>query len=126
MHPKEIEKVISLESEKRYNYFIKKIADREIVYTLATPKGEVANSTFDGKKLFPFWSDKEYAELCKVAGWENFKVLEVGLDNLQSNIINVIAKSGNLLNIFPIGDKTGFIVDAAEFNRDLDKELENY
>ncbi|WP_426477466.1 DUF2750 domain-containing protein [Chryseobacterium sp. CBSDS_008] len=126
MHPKEIEKVVSLEPKKRYDYLIKKIADREAVYTLTTPKGEVANSNLDGKTLFPLWSDKEYAELCKVAGWEDYKVFELSLEDLESNILNVIAKSGDLLNIFPVGDKTGFVVDSAEFKRDLDMELENY
>jgi hypothetical protein len=126
MHPKEIEKVVSLNPEKRYSYFIKKIADRESVYTLTTQKGEVANSNLECKTLFPLWSDKEYAELCKVAGWENFNVVELSLDDLESNIIKTIAKSGDLLNIFPVGDKMGLIVDAAEFKRDLDRELENY
>jgi hypothetical protein len=91
-----------------------------------TANGEVASSKHDGNTLFPLWSNKEYAELCKVAGWENFNVVELSLEDLESNIVNAIAKSGDLLNIFPVRDKTGFIVDAVEFKQDLNRELENY
>lgn len=121
MHPKEIEKVISLEPLKRYKYFIKKIADRELFYTLIDNKGLYAISEIDENNLFPLWSDKEYAELCRVSGWEGYSVQEHTLEDL-----NDILKLGYLLNIFPVYDRTGFVVDSEEFTRDLNEELENY
>lgn len=121
MHPKEIEKVISLEPLKRYKYFIKKIADRELLYTLFDNNGEYAISEIDGNNLIPLWSDKEYAELCKVSGWEDCSIKELMLEDL-----NNILKLGYLLNVFPVYDRTGFVVDSEEFARDLNEELENY
>lgn len=126
MHPKEIEKVVSLEPLERYKYFIKKIADREFLFTLINENGEYATSFVDDNELFPLWSDKDYVELCKVNGWENYSIKEISLEDLGGDLINLIAQSNYLLNIFPVYDKTGFIVDLAEFTRDLSQELENY
>lgn len=126
MHPKEIEKVVSLEPLERYKYFIKKIADREFLFTLINENGEYPTSFVDDNELFPLWSDKDYVELCKVNGWENYSIKEISLEDLGGDLINLIAQSNYLLNVFPVYDKTGFIVDLAEFTRDLSEELENY
>lgn len=126
MHPKEIEKVTALEPLDRYQYFIKKVADREVFYTLTNDVDRYATSEIDGNILLPLWSDKEYAELCKINGWENYGVQELDLDDLENSLIDIISEFGYLLNIFPVYERTGFVVDLDEFARDLSEELKNY
>lgn len=124
MNPKEIEKVISLEPFERYKYFIKKVADWEVFFTMLDDEGQYVLSELDEYKLFPVWSAKEYAELCKVSGWENYKIKELNLNDLENEIINFITQKDCLINVFPVYDKTGFPVDLQEFIRDLNEELE--
>jgi hypothetical protein len=126
MNQKEIESVIALEPKERYKYFIKKVADSEIFYTLIDATGDYVVSKIDEEELFLLWSSQEYAELCKVNWWENCEVKKLDLDDLEDEIIDFIADHGCLINVFPIFDRTGFVVDLTEFSKDLSDELKNY
>ncbi|MDH5032341.1 MULTISPECIES: DUF2750 domain-containing protein [Chryseobacterium] len=126
MNQKEIESVIALEPTERYKYFIKQVADSEIFYTLIDTNGDYVVSKIDDEELFPLWSAQEYAELCKVNGWENCEVKKLDLDDLEDEIIDFVADNGYLFNVFPAFDKTGFVVDLTEFSKDLSDELKNY
>lgn len=60
MHTKEIEAVSALQPFERYKYFIKKIADSELVYTLVDTNNMYVTSTVDNQELFPMWSSKQF------------------------------------------------------------------
>lgn len=124
MNPKEIENVILLDPFERYKYFIKKVADWEVFFTLLDDEDQYALSELDEYKLFPVWSAKEFADLCKVGGWENYKIKKLILSNLENEVVDFITQTECLINVFPVYDKTGFPVDLQEFIRDLNDELE--
>lgn len=126
MNQKEIESVIALEAKERYKYLVKKIADFEILFTLTDQQGNYVISELDSHKLFPIWSAKEYAELCKIGGWEYYTIKEFNLDDFENHIIDFIVDENCLVNAFPIYDKSGFVVSLKEFARDLNEELKNY
>ena len=105
---------------------MKKIADWEVFYTLLDEDGNYILSELDGNKLFPLWSAKEYAELCLINGWENYTIKEFNLDDLENEIIDFIADENCLINVFPVEDRTGFVVSLKEFSQDLGEELKNY
>ncbi|WP_437919044.1 DUF2750 domain-containing protein [Sphingobacterium sp. LRF_L2] len=126
MHTKEIEAVSSLQPFERYKYFIKKIADSELVYTLVDVNNRYIISTIDNQELFPMWSSKEFAYLCKISGWESLLIKELNFDDLENEIFDMIASSNYLINVFPVYDRTGFVVNLDEFADDLKEELENY
>ena len=125
MHPKEIENILKLTPFERYQYFIRKIADWEIAYSLIFLDGDYAVSTIDDKKLFPIWSAKEFAELSKTNGWESCNIIELTFDDFEETLFDYIDENNLLLNVFPI-DKTGFVVSLEEFAKDLNEELEQY
>lgn len=126
LHPKEIETVKNLEPFERYKYFIKRIADFEILYTLTYGNGAYATSKVDNHLLLPFWSAKEYADLCKIDGWKDCKVVELNFDDLENSIFDIIANENYLINVFPTNQKLGFVVDLDEFARDLSDKLKRY
>lgn len=126
MHKKEVEAVSSLQPFERYKYFIKKIADSELVYTLVDANNRYITSMVDNKELFPMWSSKEFANLCKTSGWESFHIKELNFDDLENEIFDLIDNSNYLINVFPVYDRTGFVVDLDEFANDLKEELRNY
>ncbi|OJU49089.1 MAG: hypothetical protein BGN96_00505, partial [Bacteroidales bacterium 45-6] len=76
----EIVKVTSLKPIERYQYFLKRVADSEIIFILLNPNDEYVLSELDGNILLAFWSAKEYAELCQVDGWENSCIKEISLE----------------------------------------------
>ncbi|WP_330745913.1 DUF2750 domain-containing protein [Chryseobacterium sp. CP-77] len=126
MNQKEIDNVILLEPLERYKYVIKKIADWEIFYTLVDKEGEYVLSKIEDKTLFPIWSAEEFAKLCMISEWEDTRIKKLDLDDLENEIIDFIADSNYLINVFPVYDRTGFVVTLTEFAKDLNEELKNY
>ena len=124
MHPKAIENILNLKPFDRYQYFIRKIADWEKVYTLVFLNGNYAMSIVDDKKLFPLWSAREFAELSKTGDWQECEILELDFNELEK-LFDYIGEYNFLINVFPT-DTTGFVVTLEEFSRDLGTELEQY
>ena len=124
MHPKAIENILNLKPFDRYQYFIRKIADWEKVYTLVFLNGNYAMSIVDDKKLFPLWSACEFAELSKTGDWQECEILELDFNDLEK-LFDYIGEYNFLINVFPT-DTTGFVVTLEEFSRDLGTELEQY
>ncbi|WP_444626601.1 DUF2750 domain-containing protein [Flavobacterium columnare] len=122
----EIENVIKLDAFDRYKYFLKRVADNEELYTLKNKKGNYNISRLENKELLPLWSSKEFAELCLINGWEDSIIEKISLDDFEEELIDYIADNDLLLNVFPVYEKTGFVLNLKEFSRDLGEELNNY
>ncbi|WP_342332358.1 DUF2750 domain-containing protein [Pedobacter sp. FW305-3-2-15-E-R2A2] len=121
----EILNVSKLDAFKRYGYFIKKVADEEMVYTLSF-ENEIAIAEVKNNKLISIWSAAEFAKECAVLEWGNYDVVEFSLDEFKDKIGALVAKNGFLINVFSVANKTGFIVNWSELWRDLEEELEQY
>lgn len=121
-----IEAISKLNTEERYRYAIKRIADFEVMYTLTDVRDDLVWSELEDKLLVPFWTAPEFVKRCISGGWENTQIKMITLDDFESEIIDFLAQNDCLMNIFPVDDKTGFVVDILEFSRDLAVELESY
>lgn len=118
-----IEAISKLNAEERYRYAIKRIADFEAMYTLSNAQDDIVWSELEGKLMVPFWTAPEFATECISGGWEDTQVKMITLDDFDEEIIDFLAENEYLMNIFPVGEKTGFVVDLLEFSRDLAVEL---
>lgn len=123
---KGIENICKLTPFDRYCYFIKRVADFETMYTLVNEVGDLALSEIEDKFLLPFWSAQAYAELNIADEWQKYTVKKVTLEEFENNYIDMIVGNNYLINIFPINNKTGFVVDVNEFARDLSDEMQKY
>lgn len=121
-----MEAVSKLNADERYSYVIKRIADWEEMYTLVDDQGEIVTSEIDGKVMVPFWSAAEFASSCATGGWADAETKKITLDDFEDEILDFLDENDYLMNIFPVGDKTGFVVDLLEFSKDLSNELKNY
>lgn len=75
----EILNVSKLDVFKRYSYFIKRVADEEMIYTLSL-ENEIAIAEVKNKKFISVWSAAEFAKECAALEWENYTVVEISLD----------------------------------------------
>ncbi|WP_353151448.1 DUF2750 domain-containing protein [Chryseobacterium sp.] len=124
MHSKEIENILKLEPFKRYEYFIKKAADFEQLWTIVDEEGDYAISEIDEFSLISFWPNEEFVALDLEQGWEGCRSLRITLDDLRDDIFDIITSENYLINVFPINGRSGFVVNLEEFKRDLNEELE--
>lgn len=123
---KEVDAILKLKPFDRYQYFIKRVADSEQMYTLVDKDDNWALADVEGKDVFSVWSVPEFALPCASGKWENFSVKEITIEQFEDDIIDEIDKNGYLINVFPIKGKSGFIVDINEFAKDLNDEMRKY
>lgn len=123
---KEIEAVSQLEAFQRYEYFIKRVADSEKMYTLVDENGTFAIADIENSAVLSVWSASEFAEENVVDEWRSFSVKEITLEEFEEEIIDMIEKNNWLMNVFSIKGKSGFIVDINEFAKDLSIEMQKY
>ncbi|GJM65021.1 DUF2750 domain-containing protein [Persicobacter diffluens] len=123
---KEVESVLKLSPFERYQYFIKKVADYEELWTIVDDKNELALSEIDNNQMISLWSASEYIQSNLGDGWENCRSLKLDLDSFEQDIMPVIIENEYLLNVFSVNNKSGFVVSISEFIRDLNEELNNY
>ncbi len=122
---KEIESVIQLDSEKRFEYAIKRIADNESLYSVKFTDGDYAIISCNNTCLFPIWSDCQYCELC--IDVSIMQCVEISLDRFVNETIELISSNGWELAVFPISNGDyGKISTLSEFCESLKSALEDY
>lgn len=126
LNERAIENISLLEPFKRYQYFIKKVADFEEVWILVNQNNDIAFAEIESKILIPLWSGKEFASSCMEGVWNNYYPKKVDLKSFYTEVLPFVNEKDALLDVFPVKNRSGFVVAFEEFNRDLDEELENY
>jgi len=112
---KEVENVSKLKPFKRYQYFLRKVADFEELWTIVDENNEISLSHIDNSKLISFWSAKDFIKSNLSGNWKKHKPEKIGLDKLGKKIIPLIIENNYLINVFPVNGKSGFVVNIEEF-----------
>ncbi len=122
---KEIESVIRLNSEKRFEYAIKRIADNESLYSAKFSDGDYAIIHYNNTYLSPVWPACQYCERC--IDVSTMQCVVISLDQFEDEIIDLISSNGWELAIFPLtsGDY-GKITTLNEFCESLESALADY
>lgn len=122
---KEIETVIQLDSEKRFEYAIKRIADNERLYSAKFPDRDYAIIPYYDTYLFPVWSACQYCERC--IDVSTMQCVEISFDQFVNEIIDLISCNEWKLAVFPLpnGD-LGKITTLNEFCESLKSALVDY
>ncbi len=123
----EFEALTKCNSEIRYSYTLKRIADTEVIWSIIDEAGLFAIQNCNKRLFFPIWSSEEYAQSFCTTEWNNFNSFAITLDYFEEHIIDYICQNGLLINVFPtISDPFGKIVGLNTFAEDLSKALEDY
>jgi hypothetical protein len=125
LNQKQIDNIMSLSGDKRYQHFLKVVADWEEVWGLYD-NGWALSETDDKEVVFPVWPAKEYAELCVKNEWSGYKVVSFSLDELINDLIPSLKNDAVLLGVFCTPDSESVVVSGEQLLTDLDQELEKY
>ena len=114
-------------SEIRYTYTIKRIADAEALWYILDEDGYLIIQTDGNKKFLPVWSSKEYAQVFCVKGENNYKYSAITSETFQDSVIDYIKQNGILINVFPTKkEPLGKIVDLKTFVEEINYLAEDY
>ncbi|KSV75947.1 hypothetical protein N185_15995 [Sinorhizobium sp. GW3] len=125
LNPKQVETVLALPGNKRFEYFIKVIADWQEVWGLYQ-EGWALAATDEGTTVFPLWPAKEYARACAGGDWEGFEPRPISLMDFTDALLPKLKQDGVLPGIFFTPSSKGVTPSIDELKAALDAELERY
>lgn len=124
MRNEEINGVLKADKAKQYEYFIKKIADYEEVWSLRDDEGWATLGLDDGM-FFPVWPKKEFAELCVDEEWSGYRAESIDLDEFLEDWLGGLKEDGIRITVM-WNNGLGIDVDWDKLRSDIQTELENY
>jgi hypothetical protein len=118
INEKEIQQVVSLPGEKRYKYFLNKVADTGLVWGLYNNGWALAEDNL-GRKVLPLWPASEYAKMCANAFWEGYKPEPVDVYDFLNSYINELRQEGILIAVFYTNNDKGIIPSYEKLEKDI-------
>lgn len=98
---KEMEHVWKLDSARRYERFVKRVADAAQAWGLWDDGW--ASYEDAGEAFLPLWPDREYADACRAGGWEKYAAREIPVDELLE-LLAGLRENGVQVAAFPRPD----------------------
>lgn len=125
VNPKQMEAVLALPGVKRFEHFIKVIADWQEVWGLYQDGWALA-ATDDGTPVFPLWPAKEYAQVCAVNEWKGYEPRSIGLSDFREVLLPKLKLDGVLPGVSFTPTSKGVTPSVDELKLALETELLNY
>lgn len=117
--------VLMLPGSKRYDYFVKKVADENTIWSLWQSGWALAEDS-DQRQVVPIWPHAQFAEICARGEWANYTALPIEMDAWVQRWLPGIEKDSRLLAIFPTTADRGIVVAPSKLASDLEQELSRY
>lgn len=122
---KQIDAVTALPGPKRYEHFVKVVADWEEVWGIYQDGWALA-ATGDGQQVFPLWPAKEYAQLCAEKEWAAYVPKSITLQDLMDELLPNLKADDVLPGIFYTPSDNGVTPTVNHILADLGDELKRY
>ncbi len=133
MSDQEFHAVMKLPKEKRYSYFIKRVADWRYFWGLYS-EGEdrwcVAGSSAEEQIVFPVWPHPRYAQAMAVGNWAGTRPEPIRLSEWFAEDLSDWAQQSWVVGVFLVnqedGSLDGVVVPPRKLAEDIVMELMNY
>ena len=125
VNPKQMEAVLALSGAKRFEHFIKVIADWQEVWGLYQDGWALAVAD-DGTTAFPLWPAKEYAQVCAANEWQGYEPRSINLRDFMEVLLPKLKLDGVLPGVFFTPSSKGVTPSVDELKSALEAELQNY
>jgi hypothetical protein len=123
INKKEVESVIKLSAAKRYDYFIKKVADTTKIWGLYS-NGWALSGDIELNKILPLWPDKVYAELCANSEWDGYVAESIDVHDFIEKYIESLELDSIKIAIFYTPEDKGAIIPHKNLKEDLKGALQ--
>ncbi|MCW3167865.1 DUF2750 domain-containing protein [Chryseobacterium sp. 09-1422] len=122
---KKISEVLKMSLDEKYEYFIRKVADFELIWGLNSD-GWALYGDSKGNRVLPLWPEKEFAEVCAVDEWKDYIPEAIELENFLHKWVSGMTNDNTLISVFPTVISSGLIISPSDLNQDLLHESEQY
>jgi hypothetical protein len=122
---KEYENVVKLSPQDRYGIFIRRVADWELVWTLANEEGYAFMRNENDGKFLPVWPGEFYAQKA-VPLFGTYSPLQIDLYEFLDTIVPDLEYRQIGLLVFPAVEADGLVVEHTTVIHDIKEECEQY
>ena len=126
INDKEFDAVSGLPFQRRYEYFVKRVADWETVWSLVKDAGWVLVGDSECHEVVPVWPHERYAAACAIDGWAGALPRSIRLDDWLNKWLPGIERDQRLVVVFMTPGSKGAVVTVEALKADLEEELRNY
>ncbi|MBV8657380.1 MAG: DUF2750 domain-containing protein [Burkholderiales bacterium] len=120
-------RVLELDGAKRFQHFIKRVADWGNVWSLRGPDGWVAGqAAVDELAAFVVWPHPDYALLCASNEWVDSEPASIDLEGFLAEWLPSMERDGVLVAVFPTPGGRAVTMSARDLRVVLEQELEQY
>jgi len=126
---KEYNAILSLASDKRMRYLIKRVADTQVIYSLGYDNFDLEIFEVKGRKYIPLWPYPEFVEGYKkeVPDLEDLLPLKIDIYEFEKSYRDSFKKNNvEFFDVFPINELTANIIGVDAFFDILNEELSEY
>ena len=123
MHDKEYETVLTLPGEERYAYLVKRVADWELVWSLADDDDWALAADGEGHELVPVWPHERFATGCATGNWAGYRPRSIEVSDWLHLWLPGLTRDGRLIAAFPTPGGQGVVITPERFGDDLRAEL---
>lgn len=125
VNPKQMQAVLALSPERRFEHFVKVVTDQELVWGLYHDGWAMAADD-DGVPAFPLWPREEYAELNAIGEWESFTPKSISLADLMGEFLPGFQEKQMLPCIFLTPGGRGLTPTVEQLREAINAELQRY
>ncbi len=124
LNDKQFESIQKLADHERYDYFLKKVADWEEIWSLHSPEGWVELSSSDGEECLPVWPHPDFAKAWAVDDWSDCQPKAITLEVWLERWTPGLERDNTMLAVFPVDEEEGLVVTPSELQEAILGELE--
>jgi hypothetical protein len=123
LNQKQFQAVSALTGPDRYQHFVGRVADWQLVWSLKDENGWVSASDDLGNLTFPFWPHPDYAAACATGNWGGNAPGSIEVHEFLERWLPGMAKDGVAVAVFPTPTMRGTVVPALQLQQAIQDEL---
>jgi len=126
MNDKQYEAVLSLDSSKRFDHFISKVADWEQLWAVKSSEGWLVPVAPEEFEYFPIWPHAEYAQRVADENFPGHQATEISLEELLDHWIPLFEQDKVKVAVFPNKEWTFWCIEPNDLKEELLNEMAKY
>ena len=114
---------LQLNADYRYDHFIAKVAQHQLLWVLKGDKGLLLLES-EGDVCLPLWPHPEYAQAWIQDELASYELQSITLEVFLERWAEGLEQDNIAVAVFPLPDETGIVEDASELAETLVEKLE--
>lgn len=126
MNDKQYEAVLALDSFKRYDHFVSKVADWQQLWGVKSDEGWLVPVAPEDFEYFPLWPHPEYAQKVTDENFPGHQAVEISLKELLEHWLPLFEQDKIKVAVFPNSEWTFWCMEPHELKEELQNEMAKY